>query len=95
MNKLAQLVYRDRSQSNPTSNHAKTILDFADDGEKHVILGGLYKAYGFLNICIFAAIALSTVYSITGGSPQTFSIILMALILLTINTTYLVVVRNK
>jgi hypothetical protein len=48
-----------------------------------------------LNISLVIAIALSTVYSVTGEKSQVFSIILMAVVLLVVNSKYLLAVRNK
>ncbi|SES64770.1 Protein of unknown function [Oceanobacillus limi] len=90
MGKIIQYMYPDRKP-----NYAKSILDVADDGEKHVILDGLYKSQSILNISLIAAITLATVYSMNNGESQTFSIILMAVILLVVNSKYLLVIRNK
>ncbi|QDP41503.1 DUF3169 family protein [Radiobacillus deserti] len=89
-------VYPDRDFPNKSdSNDAQGILTMADDGEKHVILNGLYKAHSLLNGSLITAIILSTIYSMTKENAQTFSIILMALVLLAVNSNYLFVVRNK
>ncbi|WP_164667305.1 DUF3169 family protein [Virgibacillus doumboii] len=79
----------------PSSSDPDHVLDLADDGEKHVILDGLYKSQGLLNFSLITAIILSTIYSIGQENPQTFSIILMAIVLLVVNGKYLLVVRNK
>ncbi|AOV06641.1 DUF3169 family protein [Sporosarcina ureilytica] len=96
MTPLTQKVYPERdipSLTNP--NYAKSVLDIADDGEKHVILDGLYKSQGLLNFSLIIAIILATIYSISGGNSQVFSIIFMAAVLLVVNSKYLLTVRNK
>ncbi|MFD2212441.1 DUF3169 family protein [Metabacillus endolithicus] len=91
MTYMMKQVYPDRN----IDFRSQSVIDVADDGEKHVILDGLYKSHGLLNISLIAAIALSTVYSVTREDPQTFSIILMAMVLLVVNCKYLFVIRNK
>ncbi|MFS0647570.1 DUF3169 family protein [Siminovitchia sp. 179-K 8D1 HS] len=96
MGHLMQQVYQERNlPSTSDPDYAKSLLDIADDGEKHVILDGLYKSHSLLNISLVAAIILSTVYSVTREDSQIFSIILMAAVLLVVNSKYLLVVRNK
>lgn len=96
MGHLMQQVYPERNlPSTSDPDYAKSLLDIADDGEKHVILDGLYKSHSLLNISLVAAIILSTVYSVTRDDSQIFSIILMAAVLLVVNSKYLLVVRNK
>jgi len=96
MGRLMQHVYPERHiPSISDSNYSKTVLDSADDGEKHVILDGLYKSQSLLNISLITAIVLSTIYSVIKEDPQTFSIILMAVVLILVNGKYLLVVRNK
>ncbi|RLL46696.1 DUF3169 family protein [Oceanobacillus piezotolerans] len=96
MTRLMQHVYPERnipSKSDP--DYAQSVLDLADDGEKHVILDGLYKSQGLLNLSLIIAISLATVYSVSGEESQIFSIILMAIVLLVVNGKYLLVIRNK
>ncbi|MCH1624195.1 DUF3169 family protein [Ferdinandcohnia quinoae] len=96
MTSLMQKVYPDRKlPSTSDSDYAQKVLDLADDGEKHVILDGLFKSQGLLNISLIFAIALSTVHSVSGEDSQTFSIILMAVVLLVVNSRYLLVIRNR
>lgn len=96
MEHLMQKVYPERNiPSTSDPDYAKSVLDIADDGEKHVILDGLYKSQSLLNISLIAAITLSTIYSVSREDSQTFSIILMAVVLLVVNSKYLLVVRNR
>ncbi|MBU7595164.1 DUF3169 family protein [Metabacillus halosaccharovorans] len=90
---LMKHVYPERKF--PNTSDAQNVLDYADDGEKHVILDGLYKSHSLLNFSLITAITLSTIYSLTREDPQTFSIILMAMVLLVVNSKYLFVIRNK
>lgn len=96
MRHLMQQVYPERTMPGTSkSNYVESVLDLADDGEKHVILDGLYKSQNILNFSLIAAIALSTIYSISRDDSQIISIILMAIVLLVVNGKYLLVIRNK
>ncbi|WP_080875857.1 DUF3169 family protein [Oceanobacillus timonensis] len=93
--KLVRYLNPDRDFST-TSKSASTeeLLDLYDDGEKHVALKGLFQAHTLLNATLILAITLSTAYSIILESSQVFSVILMAVILLIVNSKYLLVVRK-
>ncbi|UJL48346.1 DUF3169 family protein [Virgibacillus sp. NKC19-16] len=96
MSHFAQLVYPERTVTPSTSKpDAESVLDVADDGEKYVILDGLFKSQSLLNFSLFFAIAFSVTYSITTNDSEIFSIILMAIVLLVVNVKYQLVVRNK
>lgn len=71
------------------------LLDEADDGEKYIIMHGLYKSHNLLNSILVFAIVGSTIYSLVSEHSQLFSVILMALVLLIVNGNYLLSVRNK
>jgi len=93
---LMQLVYPERNMIPSTSKpDAESVLNIADDGEKHVILDGLFKSQNLLNFGLIFAIALSVTYSIISDDTQIFSIILMSAVLLAVNVKYQLVVRNK
>jgi|SRR5699024_9958333 len=94
--RLARTVYPERNLpkfSDP--KYAENLLEAADDGEKYVILLGLYKSYNLLNIILIFAIIGSTGYSIATGKSQIFSIVLMSIALLLVNGRYLLAIRNK
>ncbi|MBY7144899.1 DUF3169 family protein [Virgibacillus sp. NKC19-3] len=97
MTHIMQHVYSDRNMA-PTASHAdypESVLDIADNGEKHVILDGLFQSQGLLNVTLILAIVLSTVYSINSDNAEIFSIILMAVVLLVVNVKYQLVIRNR
>lgn len=94
--RLGRYVYPDRNLPSVTEAESKNLLDYMDDGEKHVALQGLYQSFNIVNMALLFAILFATVYS-TGenNSPQTFSIIRMSVIFLLVNVRYLWIVRNK
>ncbi|WP_010651518.1 DUF3169 family protein [Oceanobacillus massiliensis] len=93
---LLRKVYPERnlpSLSDP--NYAEKLLEISDDGEKHVMLNGLYKTYSFVNLALIIAIILAAFYSISSDSSQLFSIIVMSAVLLLTNAKYALSIRNK
>lgn len=96
MHHLMKLVYPDRNlPSLSAPNYTEKLLEVADEGEKHVILNGLYKSYSLLSIALVVAIAVATFYSISTDNSQLFSIIAMCIVLLIVNGKYLLAIRNK
>ncbi|MGM7721517.1 DUF3169 family protein [Metabacillus sp. Hm71] len=96
MTSLMQLVYPERNlPSISEPNYSEKLLDISDEGEKHVMLIGLYKAYQLLSVALIFAIVLSTLYSLSTGNSQLFSIIIMSIVLLLVNGKYCLSVRNK
>ena len=71
------------------------LFELADEGEKHVILQGLYKTYNLFNIVIVLGIVAATMYSLFVEQSQIFSIAVMCLVLLIVNGKYYVTIRKK
>ncbi len=71
------------------------LLQMADEGERHVILQGLYKTFGLFNIAIVLGIIAATMYSMFVDQSQFFSIALMCIILLIVNGGYYTTIRKK
>lgn len=96
MNSLLQMVYPERPL--PKANdpkYAEKLLDMSDDGEKHVILIGLYKTFQLMGVALVFGIVLSTIYSVSTGNSQLFSILVMGIILILINGKYSLSIREK
>lgn len=93
---LTQLIYPERGLPKfSEENFAEKLLEASDEGERHVMLIGFYKAYNLLTISLFIGIILSTVYSITSGQSQLFSIMVMGAVLLVVHGKYCASIRNK
>ena len=75
--------------------YAEKLLDVSDDGEKHVMLGGLYKTHITMNSLLLGAIVLLLFYSMASDSSQLFSIFIIVGILAITNTQYQFIIRNK
>ena len=76
-------------------NYDQQLMDSMDDGEKYVTLQGLFKSHQLFNLFMLTGIILAVAFSYFSNQSQIFSIVLMCLVLLVVNTSYLVVVRNK
>lgn len=96
MMRLMKLAYPDRHLPNVGDrDYAKKLLEVSDEGERHVMLQGLYKAYNFINIaCVFAIIGIAMYSSVTEDS-QLFSIITITVIVIITNGVYVASIRNK
>ncbi|MEI3606974.1 DUF3169 family protein [Pseudogracilibacillus sp. SE30717A] len=93
---LMQIVHPERNIPNISDpDYEKKLLDSADEGEKHVMLHGLYKSYNLLNLVIIFSMVGATIYSIASGNSQAFSITLMGLVLLIVHGRYMFSIRNK
>ena len=94
--KLGKIVYRDREMPSPQDPHySDKLLDASDDGEKHVILHGLYKSNNLVVAILQLAIVAAILYSMATGQSQLFSIVLMCAVLIVGQTKYLLAIRNK
>lgn len=96
MMKLMKLAYPNRNLPEVGEKHyAQKLMEVSDEGERHVMLHGLYKVYNFANMAFaFSIIGIAIYTSITGDS-QLFSMIVIAFILLVMNSVYSFSVRNK
>jgi len=96
MTNLIRLVYPDRNIPNLSdSKYEEKLLEIADEGEKYVMLNGLYKSYHLMNLALFIAIVLATLYSISTDHSQLFSVIAMSIVLIIVNGKYCFSIRNK
>lgn len=76
-------------------DYAQKLLKSSDDGEKHVMLGGLYKTYTTMNSLLIGAIILLLLYSMVTGASQLFAIFVIVAILTITNVQYMFSIRNK
>lgn len=96
MMKLYQLAYPDRNLPDVgDKDYSKKLLEISDDGERHIMLYGLYRAYNFVNIAFVFAIIGISFYSLVTEDSQLFSIIVISLLLLMMNAVYVFSIRNR
>ena len=76
-------------------NYATKLLAASDEGERHVMLEGLYKSYTLLNTMLLGSMAILLVYSIFTGSSQLFAIFFVGVVLLVSNARYYLSIRNQ
>ena len=93
---LLPVVYPDRNLPGfSEKNYAEKPLEVSDEGERHVMHIGLYKSYNVFTLALIIAILLATFYSISSGTSQLFSIIVMVIVLLLGHGKYCLAIRNK
>ncbi|SES17415.1 DUF3169 family protein [Psychrobacillus sp. OK032] len=96
MTNLIRLIYPERKIPKVTdSKYDEKLLEISDEGEKHVMFIGFYKSYHLMNVALFIAIVLATLYSISTDHSQLFSIIAMSIVLIIVNGKYCFTIRNK
>ncbi|WP_203333608.1 DUF3169 family protein [Planococcus beigongshangi] len=93
---LMHKMYPERNlPSISDKDYANKLLESSDDGEKHVMLDGLYKTYLSLNSLLIGAIILLLLYSMVTGASQLFGIFVVVAILAVTNAQYMFSIRNK
>jgi hypothetical protein len=93
---LLPVVYPDQNLPGfSEKNYAEKPLEVSDEGERHVMHIGLYKSYNVFTLALVIAILLATFYSISSGTSQLFSIIVMVIVLLLGHGKYCLAIRNK
>ena len=93
---LVSVIYPDRNlPSLNDKQYAKKLLEVSDEGERHVMLHGMYRAYSNLNALLLLSLFLFIGYSVISGVSQLFSIVIIVLILVITNTQYMLTIRNK
>ena len=70
-------------------------MEMSDEGERHVMLQGIYKAFTSINSLLFFAVLALIGYSVISGVSQLFGIFSILLILMVINVQYMLNIRNK
>lgn len=90
------LVYPNRNLPNPSDkDYSKKLLAISDEGEKHVMLGGLFHTYQMMNILLTSAMFILIVYSLGANHSQLFSIMVIGIVLIILNANYVLKIRNR
>ncbi|OUZ10023.1 DUF3169 family protein [Bacillus pumilus] len=93
---VLKLVYPNRNLPSPTDkDYNKKLLAISDEGEKHVMLGGLFHTYQMMNILLTGAMFILIVYSLGANHSQLFSIIVIGIVLILLNANYMFRIRNR
>lgn len=93
---LIKTIYPERNlPSVNDKQYAKKLLDSSDEGERHIMLQGMYRAFTSFNALLFFAVLLLIAYSVISGVSQLFGIFIIILILVITNTQYMLTIRNK
>ncbi|MBR3205580.1 MAG: DUF3169 family protein [Bacillus sp. (in: Bacteria)] len=92
---VLKLVYPNRHLPSPTDkDYGKKLLAISDEGEKHVMLDGLFHTFQMMNILLTGAMFILIVYSLGANHSQLFSIIVVGLVLIILNAYYMLKIRN-
>lgn len=93
---LLPVMYPERDLPASTdSNFADKLLAASDEGERHVMLEGLYKTFNTMNATLFIGLILLMMYSISTGDNQIFGMVIIAAILIISNVKYVLSIRDK
>ncbi|GLF89471.1 hypothetical protein Saga11_07300 [Bacillus safensis] len=93
---VLKLVYPNRNLPSPSDkDYSKKLLAISDEGEKHVMLGGLFHTYQMMNILLTGAMFILIVYSLGANHSQLFSIMVIGVILIILNASYMLRIRNR
>lgn len=93
---FVHIIYPDRELPTVSDkNYAHKLLAASDEGERHVMLEGLYRAFGTVNAALILALLLLIIYSVGTGNSQLFAIFIVGIILIIANAQYLFTIRNK
>lgn len=91
-----RVMYPDRDLPKTSSpDYAQQLLDVADDGEKHVMLQGLYRTNISMMSLSFVAIIVLLLYSLLTGNSQLFAIFVVIFLMVFTNVQYIRIVRAK
>lgn len=94
--KLVKYVYPERKfPAVLDKDYAKKLFAMSDEGERHTMLSGLYSAFTIGNTMLLISMIICSLYSVWSGESQLFSIVVIALILIVMNTQYMLKVRNR
>ncbi|TVT27067.1 DUF3169 family protein [Salinicoccus cyprini] len=94
--KLPKQLYPERNLPEISdARYADKLLAVSDDGERHVMLNGLYKAFASTSALLFMSLVILMVYSVATGNAQIIGMLLIGSILLISNAQYVLSIRNK
>lgn len=93
---LLPVMYPERDLPASTdSNFADKLLAASDEGERHVMLEGLYKTFNTMNATLFTGLIVLMMYSISTGDNQIFGMVIITAILIISNVKYVLSIRDK
>ena len=93
---LAKVV--DPNREYPSVNdkqYAEKLMEMSDDGERHIMLHGLYRAFTSINMLLFFAVLALISYSVLSGISQLAGILIILFILIFTNAQYMLSIRKK
>ncbi|WP_153720233.1 DUF3169 family protein [Sporosarcina cascadiensis] len=96
LSSIVNSLYPDRELPDVSAkDYSQKLLAVSDEGERHVMLEGLYRAFNTMNLILILTLLLLIIYSAVTGDSQLFSIFIIGMILIGTNAQYLFAIRNK
>ncbi|MDW0109717.1 DUF3169 family protein [Sporosarcina aquimarina] len=93
---VVNLFYPDRElPSISDKDYGKKLLAASDEGERHVMLEGLYRTFNTLNATLIFALFVLIVYSLFSGVSQLFAIFVISAVIIGANAQYFLLIRNR
>lgn len=93
---LLPVMYPERDlPTSKESNFAGKLLQASDEGERHIMLEGLYKTFNTMNATLLIGLVLLMMYSIGTGDDQIFGMVVVAAALIISNVKYVLSIRDK
>ena len=93
---LVRSLYPERNLPKPGDRkYAEKLLAASDEGERHVMLNGLYKTYQIIQSGLMFGIVLLIFYSVLTGESQIFAIIVIGVLLIVSHLKYSMEIRER
>jgi len=93
---LAKEIYPEKNYPDTDDEQfQEKLFETMDDGEKFITLQAYYKVFRMISPLLATAILSASIYSAFTGESQIFSIAFMTILLIIIDSTYIMTVRNK
>jgi ABC-type multidrug transport system fused ATPase/permease subunit len=93
---LVRSLYPERNLPKPGDRkYAEKLLAASDEGERHVMLNGLYKTYQLIQSGLMFGIVLLIFYSVLTGESQIFAIIVIGVLLIVAHLKYSMEIRER
>ena len=93
---FSKIIYPDRDfPSVNDKQFAKKLLEMSDEGERHVMLEGIFHAFTSVNTLLLIGVLILIGYSVVSGESQLFGILTILFILVITNAQYMLSIRKR
>jgi hypothetical protein len=96
LSQLVTALYPERHLPNVgDENYQEKLLAASDEGERHVMLTGMYKTYQTTSIALTLGMTFLMIYALLTDQPQTIGLIVLAIVMLVMHGQYIWIIRQK